>query len=366
MAKKKVEEAEVVAEAAAPEAPSQEAQTSQVPTPPMFSQPPVVRVFKPEEVQINPAFLARKSEPNKKDIEDIASNMVELRDMGQPHQIQNGRVTIREDGVVYLVDGRNRLEAERRLNSLNPDEPFLFFAEVVPASDDQALFTAVSANEFRVPPNVFDQADVAKRLVAQGKTHEEIAKMFRTKSKGYIGDIIRVGELPPKVQKLYPEKCTLEGLIALARYNSDPILQEDLRAAEENAYEARKAAIAEASERSKVRPGEEGKKKGSKSGAPASDAVKRKPQVLKKISGESVKKRAEAVGAKKKSPKADDGKRNYRDLVNFLNGNFGAEVKEEVPEPIVDLAEALESYRDGDLSDLQLRNRFVKCCRSKY
>ena len=346
---------------------------------------PKLQAFDPSTLVVNPAIRARRGEPNKDKVDTLAANMYERRQANTFHQIQPGVVRIiEENGVetVELIAGDHRRLAEIKLNANlgDGDERYDFLAIAVPANDTQALLDALDENEFRVAATVFDKGDAWSKLVALGLKQSEIAARYGAKE-STVSDYIKTAKLPKKIQVAVAKgELTEEGAIALARYNKDPKLQEELFNLSTLERESRESIMARAEARSKGEPeptesepeAEETapESKSSKSKVPVSEAVKNKPKTggkktaTGKTTAADVKSAIKKQGVQKK--KTDAGSRNtLRDLIQLLQARYGEKVADPVPEPYATLAGAIEEYYDG-LGDQAFINRWEKCVRVKF
>ncbi len=334
---------------------------------------PKIQFFDPATVQVNKAILARKGDPDKKRVKELASNFFDRRESGRSPQIQPGIVRVSDDGTVEVIAGRHRLAADLYLNSQDGvGDPFEFMAIAVPANDEQALIDAIEENEWRTATDVFDRAEAMSKLVDLKKTHAEIAIHFNCKE-STVSETLRLGKAPAKIKKMVKDGLmTEEAAYVFARYNDDPKTQEELvnlaTATREalSAIEDRAANKADAETEAEQEQAEEGDSKGkkkSKGSAPTSEAVKgKKKAASKKVTASDAKDAVKKKGVAKRKTETAKG-RSKKDLVLFLEAMVGSD---DIAEPIKELAGVIERYLDEDIGERGLQNSFEKCCKAKF
>lgn len=336
----------------------------------MEAKAPKTQLFKPEELIVNPGIRARRGEPRPADVERLANNMLERRNNGQFHQIQPGVVRILDDGTAELIAGDHRRLAQIKLNSSLPDgsapeDRFEFWAVAVPANDQQALLDALDENEFRKATDVADRGEAWQKLIDLGFKQAEVAARYQV-GESTVSETIRVAKLPRKyIDAIKKGKLTEEAAMALARWNKDPKLQEELAELAEQERIAREAieARAEARAKGEKEPAAATVKDNGK-GAPKSDAVKKggRKTAPGRTTAADVKAAAKKKGVNKREGKSGNS---IRDLVKLLASQYGEKVEESVPEPYSELASAIEEYADG-LGDRAFLNRWEKCVRTRF
>ena len=335
-----------------------------------------IQEFDPRTVTIDPAIIARKGEPSKKKIEEMAANFLARRDAGRNHQIQPGLVRMQE-GVPQVVAGRHRLGACQYITN-GTGEVLPFQAIVVDADNLEALIDSIEENEWRNATDAFDRADAMAKLkdLKPDVTQEEIAAHFHC-SQSLVSDILRVGKLPAKYRKMVRDgQLTEEAAIRIARYSKDPKAQEEVlelsqatRAAMD-AIAERAEAKANAETEAEAEQAEEqeadGKAKSKKvKGAPRSEAVKGKGRTAAKgrVTAEDVQTAEERRTPKKKTAKkqADTG-RSKRALLTFMEALVQSD---DYSQPVKDLCSKIEEYLDGEVGERGLASAFERCCKEK-
>ncbi len=337
--------------------------------------------LEPNDVLINPATRARKGEPSGAKVQVMAENFLTRREEGREHQLAPGIVRMSEEEQPMLVAGEHRLLACKRLNAalVEGQEPFLFYAVVVRADDQQALVDALTENELRTDATIFDRGDAYARLIENGLTQLDIAKRLNV-SQASVSDALAANKLPKKIWKLVlgdgktPPSMTEEAAVVFARIKDKELQEEVIQTA--YAYQQSLDDIAERSQKPAVEDdtaGDNGDdtdagedtpapaKKKTKGNVPVSDAVKNKKKgkaaTKGKVGAEVAKKAARDKGAMKES----EGRRTAKQLMVDLETLFGPNV-EGVAASIRKLVSKLEEYLDKDIGIQGLKNSFMNCC----
>ncbi len=221
-----------------------------------------------------------------------------------------------------------------------------------------------------------------------GKQQAEIAAHLKI-SVSMVSDLLRYSKLPAKHKKSLREGgMTEEAALFFARYNKDAATQEkliELAVSNRQALDALKAkaegkataeADAEAEHAAEAGDAAEepaGGKKKAKSSVPVSDAVKNKPKgggkkaTPGRVTATDAKEAAKKLGVKKKktAPAADTNSKAA--FLTFLAANYGPNVEDaDIPAPIVQLATKIAAWFDKDITDQQLKNALIKCCKEDF
>lgn len=193
----------------------------------------IIREFDPTTVVRNPAIMARMGEPDSEKVDVFVANFFERRDTGRAHQIQPGVVrTFKEKGkeVTEVIVGSHRLAACLKANRLidKKDDPFLFTAVVVPATDEQALIDAIQENEIRVASSIFDRADSMQRLLDLGIKQNRIAKIFGV-TEGSVSQTLAAQKCDKKLRKMVLDgDIEAEAAVILMRLEPDDTKRQQL------------------------------------------------------------------------------------------------------------------------------------------
>jgi len=100
-----------------------------------------------------------------------------------------------QQGVYWLADGGNRLEAAKR-----QDRPIIQ-AYILHGSEEDALLYSAKLNVHRGRYNIGELCEFVKRLKDRGMKGEEIAENLKL-SKSYISQLLTIAENPEIVEKL--------------------------------------------------------------------------------------------------------------------------------------------------------------------
>lgn len=335
----------------------------------MTNTPPKIQAYDPKKIKVNSTIAARCGDPSPAKIEAFANNMLERREAGLPHQIQPGVVRVLEDDTVELIIGRHRRDAEIKLNAAigKDDDPYLFYAIAVPATDQQALLDAIDENEYRVASTLFDRGESWQKLVDFGMSQAEIARRYNT-SEATVSDTLACAKASKKIREAVEKgKLTEEAARDIVRYTKDKAVQEEYFQLATQVREATDAILkrAEARANGESVEGESEAEAVTRSRAPKSDAVKKGKGGRKHAPGKVTSKDVRSA-VQQKTGKSNKGSgNNFKDLLVLLESKYGERVEEAVPEPYRELAEALEKFKDGG-SDRKLIEAWEKCVKTRF
>jgi ParB-like chromosome segregation protein Spo0J len=378
----------------------------------------------PDSVIVNAAIATRKGGHDPDSIDLIAKSYMTRHDEGlEPYQIMDGLVRALEDGTYELIDGDGRLQAVKVVNGaggLN-GEPMTFRARVVRANDEAAVISGIQAN-FHDAVDAFDRADAMQKLIDLGKKQKDVASIFGM-SEGTVTQMLKLNKVEKKFVKAYRDgDLDQEAVIAIADLPVDDVkrmeifeeavrhrnkvvdilakkefrdkkaqLDAEIERAKERAKELEAAAkeaekAAKEADKALAKTKDEAELADARKAAAAAKKAKDKigkewsaatkeveklraakdklepPTPTKKAARvEDVKEAAKEKGVKNVGPTP----RNKGQLVAAME-SFSEDNKNPLPEPANTLIGKIEEFLDGECTEKQLRNAFLRCCREQF
>lgn len=306
--------------------------------------------------------------------------------------------------------GEHRFEAIKAFNATLADGevPMKFQAVVVDHDDEAGLIGAIIENVKRKDMTVFEQADAMAKLVAKGKKQVEVAQIFGV-SEGQVSGRLVLAKAPKKLIKMVEEgDMEADAAVFIAGLPVDDktrmaITEESLRHRNtmqelETRYEEKKAEREEKEKAEAARKEEDAKIKAMQAEykAQCADAKKegkdapkppkaltealkkkeltpeqqrvaknvkeaaRKDKQKRKVSQEDAKTAANKVapGSAKNSKPAPLSRKGFIVALEALTENK----EKPLPQSAKYLIARLEERLDGECSDAQLYNAFIKHC----
>lgn len=380
-----------------------------------------------KDVVLNAGIATRKGGHDPDNIERIAKSYEQRHGAGLEPQINPGLVRS-VDGKYELIDGKGRLDAVLLVNEAGglDGEELMFRAQVARADDENAIISGIQAN-FHNAVDVFDRADAMAKLVALGKSQRDVANIFAM-NEGTVSQMLKLNEAPKKFIKAFRDgDLEQDAVVAIMDLDADDskrteIMEECLRHKQrfteilaKKEFNDKKAEVARTIEeakakvdelKEKAKEAEKAAKEADKALSKAKDEAETKalrtakaeadkakkavgtewakaekelikakdakeklatqsPTAKKsKVSPEEVKSTAKAKGLTKKGGKKIEATpRSKAQLVVFLTG-IAEDEGDKITESQKTLATHLIEFLDGEVSDVQLANKFKTCCKT--